>query len=615
MDRYENRKIVILAIILIVGLVFIGRLFYIQVIDRSYKLSADNQALAHVTIYPSRGIIFDRNGKILVYNQAAYDMMVVPKDIDPGMDTNAFCSLLQITREEFEEKIGKARKYSGYRASIFEKQISADDWVVISEQLYRFPGFYGQKRHLRKYPEAVAPHILGYVGEVNENDIKKDPYYKMGDYIGISGLEKYYEKSLRGVRGVKVFTRDVHNRITGSFANGAFDSVPVPGENLHATIDIELQAYGERLMQNKKGSIVAIEPATGEILAMVSSPGYDPNILVGRARNKNYAALAANDSLNPLFNRAINAVYRPGSIFKLVESLIGLQLGVITPQTRIRCNRGIINCHGAHSYDDLQHAIQHSCNPYFYEVYRRIIQSGHDKSIFKDARFGLHRWRSYVVSFGLGQKLNTDLPGINSGFIPDVKFYDKWYGETRWAFSTIYSNSIGEGELGIVPLQMANLAAILANRGYYITPHLVRKVGDNGSTPPAYTKKNYTKIDSSYFYVVLDALEAVVNEPGGTARRARIKDIVVCGKTGTVQNVNSPDHSVFMAFAPKNDPKIAIAVYIEDAGFGGTWAAPTASLMIEKYIKGFVSDTAKEERILQADFIHTEDQQEPNGAH
>lgn len=606
MDRYENRRFLILAIFIIIGSIFLFRLFYIQVIDDTYKASADNQALRYVTQYPARGIIYDRDMELLAYNEAAYDLMVTPRMVDPEMDTTAFCELIGINKEQFIERYNKARRHSRYKASAFEKQIPAYEWAAISEKLYNYPGFYGEKRTLRRFPEPIAAHVLGYISEVNSKDIENDSYYQPGDYIGVNGLEKTYETELRGKRGMKVLLVDVHNSVKGSYLEGELDSVPVPGSILVSTLDRELQAYGELLMQNKKGSIVAIEPATGEILALVSSPAYDPNLLVGRERTKNYKELVQNDSLNPLFNRAINAVYRPGSIFKLVQSLVALQEGVITPNTRFVCNRSLINCHGAHSNDNLPQAIQHSCNPYFYQTYKRLIQGGRANSIFEDSPLGLTVWRDYVMSFGFGTRLGTDIPGMSKGFVPDVNFYNKWYGERRWAFSTIYSNSIGEGELGVVPIQMANLAAVLANRGYYYIPHLVKHIGVMPKRE-IYQEKQYTKVDSIHFQSVIDALENVVNADGGTARRARLDSIIVCGKTGTVQNKNSPDHSVFMAFAPKVNPQIAIAVYVEDAGWGGSWAAPIASLMIEKYINGDIKNKAKEERILEADFIHIEE--------
>lgn len=602
MRTLEDRKIVILGIFLVIGLTYLIRLFYIQVIDDTYKLSALNQALRYVTQYAPRGLIYDRNNKLLVYNEVAYDLMVIPRQVK-NLDTTEFCNTVGITKTKFIEKFSEAKSYSTYKASAFEKQIPADQFAAISEKLYQFKGFYIEKRTVRKYPQPIASHVLGYVSEVSPNQIKQDNYYKKGDYIGFSGLEKEYEKELRGKRGRKVLLVDVHNREKGSYKNGQYDSLAIDGLNLKCTIDRDLQAYGETLMQNKRGSIVVIEPKTGEILALITSPNYNPNLLVGRNRSENYKELAANDSLNPLFNRAINAQYRPGSIFKIVQSLIGLQLGIVTPQTRIPCNRGIIACHGSHTNDNLEEAIQHSCNPYFHQVYKRIIQPGKNPSIFKDSEFGLKQWHNMVSKFGFGTLLKSDLPGLGKGMVPDVAFYNKWYGEGRWAFSTIYSNSIGEGELGVVPIQMANLAAIIANKGYYYTPHLVKEIGDKEEVREEFITPHYTDIDTSYFAPIINAMSAVVNLDGGTARRARIDSIEVCGKTGTVQNKDRPDHSVFIGFAPRKNPKIAIATYVEYSDFGGLWAAPISSLMMEKYLTGKVKNKEKEERILNAKFL------------
>ena len=528
--------------------------------------------------------------------------MVIPRQIE-DLDTAAFCALLGIADTIFNEKLAKAKKFSRYKASIFEKQIPADQWAEISEKIYQFPGFYGEKRTLRKYPKSVAANVLGYISEVNPSDLGKDPYYQSGDYIGKLGLEKEYEKNLRGIRGLKVQMVDVHNRVKGSFANGKYDTLPISGENLISTLDRELQAYGEKLMQNKRGSIVAIEPSTGEILSLVTAPSYDPNLLVGRPRTENYKMLQANDTLNPLFNRAINAQYRPGSIFKIVQSLVALDEGVITPQTRFHCNRGIIGCHGSHSYDDLVGAIQHSCNPYFWNVYKKMIQRGKYDYIFKDAPYGLDIWQNRVKKFGFGVQLQTDLPNIKKGLVPGVEYYNRWYGEGRWAFSTIYSNSIGEGEMLVVPIQMANLAAIIANKGYFYTPHLIKSIGTDSVKREEFTVKKETDVDAKYFDPIIEAMYKVVNEDGGTARRARMDSIEVCGKTGTVENDKWPDHSVFMAFAPRENPKIAIAVYVEYSDFGGTWAAPIASLMIEKYLTGEIKRATKEKRITDAVFL------------
>jgi penicillin-binding protein 2 len=502
-----------------------------------------------------------------------------------------------------------ARDYSGHRESVFEKQIPAREWAAISEKLYRYPGFFGHKRTLRRYPKPVAAHVLGYISEVSDRDINRDSYYESGDYIGRSGIERSYEEALRGSHGKSWYLVDVHNTVQGSYREGELDESPKPGADLISTLDRELQGYGEQLMQKKRGSIVAIEPSTGEVLTLVSSPGYDPNLLVGRDRSENYRELARNDSLDPLFNRATNAVYRPGSIFKLVQSLIGMEAGAIKPGTRIPCNRSIIACHGSHTNDDLYGAIQHSCNPYFHQVYKRLIQPGKKRSIFEDSRDGLIVWNESVKRFGLGITLETDIPDVSRGLVPDTAFYNRWYGKGRWAFSTIYSNSIGEGELGVVPVQMANLACILANKGHYYSPHLVRSI-DGVTANESYLEKHETGVDTGYFHVVHNAMQAVVDKPSGTARRARIDSIIVCGKTGTVQNKNSPDHSVFIAFAPRENPQIAIAVYVEDSGFGGTWAAPVASLMIEKYLTGEISNDAKEQRILDADFLMVKEDDE-----
>jgi penicillin-binding protein 2 len=602
MKPFEDRKFVILGIFLTIGLIFLGRLFFIQVIDDSYQMSANNQTLRTITQYPVRGLIYDRNKQLLVYNEAAYDLMVVPSKVS-DFDTSSFCQLLGISDSAFVNRLKKARKYSRYRPSVFEKQIPASQWALVSERLYKYNGFYGEKRTLRKYPKATSAHILGYISEVGNSDIAKDSYYKSGDYIGKRGLEKEYESVLRGTRGKKILMVDVHNRIKGNYRNGLYDSLPIAGKNLICSIDRDLQAFGELLMQGKRGSIVAIEPSTGEILAMISAPSYDPNLLVGRPRSKNYQMLQQNDSLNPLFNRTINAMYRPGSIFKIVQALVALDEGVITKDTRFHCNRGIIGCHGSHTYDELVGAIQHSCNPYFYQVYKRLIQRGDNTSVFKDANMGLQTWQERVKLFGFGVQLKTDLPGLKTGLVPTPEFYNKWYGENRWAFSTIYSNSIGEGELQVVPIQMGNLAAIIANKGYYYQPHLIKSIGEDSIKRPKFTQKFDTEVDPKYFEPIVKAMFKVVNESGGTARRARMDSIIVCGKTGTVQNDPWPDHSVFMAFAPMENPKIAVAVYVEYSDYGGTWAAPISSLMIEQYLTGEIKRKDKQKRITNASFL------------
>ena len=521
------------------------------------------------------------------------------------MDTTAFCELVGITREDFNERMAAAWKYSSYRASVFEKQITGDEWTSIAERLHPYNGFYGEKRSLRKYPGNTAAHVLGYISEVTGDDIKADPYYRPGDYRGSNGLEKSYEHQLRGQRGSKMFLKDVHNVVKGSLEDGKYDTLALEGRNLTATLDIGLQQYGEQLMQNKRGSVVAIEPATGEILAMVSSPSFDPNLLVGRDRTRNYRALVNNDSLNPLFNRALMAKYPPGSIFKIVQALIGMEEGVLTANTGYACNKALVGCHNHEHPHNVHRAIQYSCNPYFYHVFKSLIQQGKAPSIYKDSELGLARWRTQVMEFGLGRKPAIDHPNVKGGYVPSVDFYDRWYGSGRWAFSTIYSLSIGQGELEVVPLQMANLAAIIANRGYFYEPHLVRAVGDSGKAE-AFTVRQETHVNPDFFPPVIDAMQSVIEEPGGTARKARTEGISICGKTGTAENPHGEDHSIFMAFAPKDNPKIAIAVYIENAGFGGTWAAPLASLMVESYLTDSIADPEKELRILEANLMNVE---------
>lgn len=605
MNNLEQRKFIVISSFVVIAIIFLMRLLYIQVIDDSYVSSADNQALRFVTKYPARGIVYDRNGEILVLNQAAYDLMVVPVLVGE-VDTTSICSLLEIEKDAFIERMEQARNFSRYRASIFKKQMTSEEYSRVAERLYQFTGFYGQKRSLRIYPDSIAAHVLGYIGEVNQGHLDKDAFYRSGDFVGISGIERQYETALRGHRGREVLMVDVHNTVQGKYEDGALDVEAKAGENLILSLDLQIQKYGEQLMQNKKGSIVAIEPKTGEVLCLISSPTYDPNLLVGVKRASNYKLLSENDSLDPLFNRALMANYPPGSIFKIIQSLIGLQDGIISENTGITCNKALVGCHNHPSAQNLRQAIQMSCNPYYHQVFKRLINRGEAKSYFEDSALGLDRWEKQVHRFGLGERLALDLPSLKSGSVPNVELYDRIYGERRWAFSTIYSLSIGQGELEVVPIQMANLAATIANRGYFIDPHLIK---EPLSTQSAITwKKHNTGIDDVHFTPIVDAMQWVVDKPGGTARRARIDSIKVCGKTGTAENPHGKDHSVFIAFAPKDDPKIAIAVYVENSGFGGTWAAPISSLIIEKYLNGTIADTAKENRIFRADLISMEDE-------
>lgn len=588
-----SRKLIIIAIFVAVAFVYIGRLFYLQIIDGSYKLSADNNVLRFVTQYPARGLIYDRNGKLLVYNEAVYDLMVVPRLVKE-LDTAEFCRLLGITVVQYKENLQKAKKYSYYKPSPFEKQISKETYGYLEEKMFRYPGFYVQKRTLRKYPTPLGAHLLGYIGEVNQNTIDKDSYYKSGDYIGISGIERSYEEVLRGTKGIEIRMVDVHNREVGSYKDGLYDTLAVMGSDLYLTIDAELQEYGEKLMQGKMGSVVAIEPSTGEILAFLSSPGYDPNLLVGRVRGRNFAELSK-DPVKPLLNRAMMGQYPPGSTFKMVNDLVGLQEGVITPQTRFTCQgtgSSPIRCTHSHQTPlDVYAAIQQSCNPFHWQVYRNTLNNAGRKN-FRDNYVA---WRNHVMSMGFGHKLGTDMLFELSGSIPSADRFDAIYGAGRWNAMTVRSLSIGQGEILVTPLQLANSAAVMANRGFYVVPHVVKAIGDGHDMGDKFQKVT-SSIGKEHFEVVVEGMRQVTTM--GTGRRYQVPDVVMCGKTGTAENPHGKDHSLFMAFAPADKPVIAIAVIVENAGFGATWALPIASLMIEKYINREVTRTDLEERMI-----------------
>jgi penicillin-binding protein 2 len=600
----DNRRYIILGVILIFAVVFAIRLFYIQILDDTYKTAANSNSLQRIIDYPYRGLIYDRKGKIMVYNVPVFDIQVIPREVDKKLDTARLAKLFEIPRAELDTLLIRAKRYSRVKPTAIIKQMSHQDMASLQDQLVDFPGFYIIPRTVRGYPHQSMANSLGYIGEINKKQLDKSAgYYRSGDYIGLSGLEKHYEPFLRGRRGVKYIMVDVHGIQKGSFKQGAYDTISVKGENLHTSIDLDLQAYGEKLMTNKAGSIVAIEPSTGEILAFVSSPSYDPNMLTGREYSKNFGKLLK-DSLKPLFNRAVMAMYRPGSTFKTVQALIGLQEGVIDSNTRYPCNKSLVKCHNHPSPCNVPEAVQHSCNPYFYQVFKRNINQGLDpRNTFKDTYLGYNRWRKYVSSLGIGSTLGIDLPNEKKGILPTTKFYDKWYGHYRWKFSTIYSLSIGEGEMGILPLQLANLACIEANRGWYITPHLVKKVGDSGSALPQYNVKHNTLIAPKHFSSIVHGMEMAV--AGGTVgANARMKDVVICGKTGTSQNPKGKDHSIFICFAPKDNPKIAVACFVEYAGFGGLVAAPIATLMIEKFLQDTITRKKIEAQMIAQDFIH-----------
>ncbi|MFO8130189.1 MAG: penicillin-binding protein 2 [Bacteroidales bacterium] len=600
---YHTRKYVITGFIILIAFTYLVRLFILQVPNNSYKLSAQNNVLRHITLYPSRGLIYDRNNTLLVYNEAAYDLLVIPAQVSK-FDTSYFCSLLRISQEAFNRRFQKALRHSRYRPSIFLEQISKEDFAYLEENLFKFPGFYFQSRTLREYPLELAAHTLGFIGEVDHNNISKEPYYDQGDYIGKSGIEKSYEHILRGRKGSTIKIVDVFNREQGSFEDGHFDTIPLPGSNVTITMDASLQAYGEMLMENKKGSIVAIEPSSGDILTLVTSPSYDPNLLVGRVRSHNYEKLLK-DSLRPLMNRATMGTYSPGSTFKILNALIGLQESVLYPETQYHCSgpesRPIRCTHYHQTPLQLKGAIMHSCNPYFWNVFRSIFnQPGFQDNISNAYTV----WRDHVTSFGFGKKFETDIPFEMKGNIPLASVYDRIYGKERWTALTIRSLAIGQGEILVTPLQMANFSAILANRGYYYPPHFLKEYTLDGNKVEAQYGKQYSSVIPENFDVIIEAMQDVIGSEHGTAHWVRIPGLTFCGKTGTVENPHGKDHSMFIAFAPKEDPAIALCVIVENAGYGSTWAAPIASLMIEKYITGDINRTWMEQRILESNLMH-----------
>jgi len=607
----NNRAIFIGIFAVFIGIVFAMKLFVLQVADPSYKLSAESNTRRKVIQFPSRGLIYDRNKKLLVSNQAVYDIMIVPQDLTP-FDTLDFCESIGVTPDELRRmfvnmrKQLKNKKILPYKPSVFYKQLSAERYGRFQEKLYKFKGFFVQRRTLRKYEHPLGAHVLGYVGEAGKRLLKKDNYYSQGDYVGISGIEKVYEEQLRGQKGVKYELVDVHGRVKGSYRDGRFDIPAISGKNITLSLDIALQNYGEMLMQNKIGSIVAIEPKTGEVLTMVSAPTYDPSLLVGKVRSRNFAVLST-DSLKPLFNRAVQARYPPGSTFKTLNALIGLQEGVLTPATEYSCNMGYhtralsVGCHNHASPLDLSHSIMISCNAYYCHVFRNIL----DNPKYESVQEGLDAWKNYMVKFGFGYKLGTDITNESRGFIPNSKYYDKIY-RGSWGSLTVISLAIGQGEILTTPIQMANMAAMLSNHGTYFTPHVIKSIED-ADIPERFKTVHDTGIDTANFTPVVKGMEmAVQGGPGCTAGIARIAGVTVCGKTGTAQNPHGKDHSIFIAFAPMEDPKIAVAVYVENGGFGATWAAPIASLMIEKYLTGEISKRKAwiEKRILEGDLIH-----------
>lgn len=608
-NNLSTRKLLIMGVFIAIGVVFIVKLFALQVVDQEYKEQADNNALRFVTQYPARGKVYDRNGELLVFNEAVYDLMVTPKQIADAVrkdtlhpfDTLMFCHLLDIDKASFIERMDKAKKESYFKSSPFMTQVPKESYAHIAEVLYRFPGFYFQTRTVRHYPKSIAAHTLGDIGEISKAELDKDTegekYYRRGDYIGKSGIEKSYEKELRGKKGLKVMMVDVHNREMGSYKDGELDKEPVAGKDIYLGLDAELQAYGEQLMVGKIGSIVAVEPSTGQILAFVTSPTYDPNLLVGRERGQHYKELQA-DPMKPLINRAISGTYPPGSTFKTVVGLIAMQSGSITPATCFHCSGTgslPIKCTHSHgSSPDFANAIMNSCNPYFYESFKATINNPK----FGGIKEGYRYWKEMTYKLGLGRKFDTDIPYERKGNIPDCEYYDKMYGG-QWNSVTIRSLGIGQGEVLVTPLQLCNIAALIANEGYYYPPHLIKCFGDSTAIPGVMTTKVDPGIDPKYVRTMKRGLRTVFSGPHGTARRYELKDIPQCGKTGTAQNPHGNYHSNFIAFAPEENPKIALAVIIENGGYGATWAAPIASLMIEKYIRGYTVREDLEKRIME----------------
>jgi len=589
-----NRQYFFYFLFLTLGLIFIIRLFYVQIIDDSYKIAAENNAKRKIRQYPPRGYIFDRNNQLMVSNQIAYDLMVVPRQIK-DLDTLALCEMLSITKEELIASINKAKAYSYYKPSLFFPLIGRDKYSEIQHQLHKFSGFFTQKRLLRNYPNKAASNVVGYIGEVSPAFIQANPEYRMGDLIGKGGIDLSYERQLRGVAGVKYIMVDNHNREKGPFFGGKFDTTATPGFDIMSTIDIELQKYGEYLMHGKRGSIVAIEPKTGEILALVTSPSYDPNLLVGRDRSRNYNMLYADSINKPLYDRALLAEYPPGSPFKLVNALIGLEEGVIDTETAFTCNHGFhagglhVACHCGGGSFSLIRSISKSCNNYYCTVFKRIVEN------YPTAQQGVDAWSKHVKSFGLGQFANNDLPTGRRGLVPDAAYYDRTKGYTNWRAVSVISLGIGQGELLLTPLQMANVAAVIANKGYYITPHIVKKINNSAIRDTALTKRKFTTVSPHHYEPVIEGMYQVFES--GTARGSRLEGLPMCGKTGTAENPHGQDHSIFLAFAPKDNPQIAIAIIVENGYWGSRWAGPISSLMMEKYITGEVTRPALEKRM------------------
>ena len=597
------RKVLLPSLIIIATSLLVIRIFYLQIVDDTLKLKSENNAIKKKYEYPERGYMYDRKGKLLVANQASYDIMVIPRDVK-NTDTLEFCQLLNITKEDFIKKIEKAKIYSPRLPSVFLSQLNKSEFAAFQEKLRKYEGFYFQKRSLRDYEVDFGANIFGFITQVNEKLVAKNPYYNSGDLIGRQGVEESYEDLLRGVKGVKYIQKDKYNREIGSYKEGKYDTIAVQGEDINLTIDAEIQKYGEELMINKRGGIVAIEPSTGEILALVTAPSYDPGILVGRQRSKNYTELYRDSIAKPLYDRGLLAEYPPGSPFKILTGLVALQEGVIDENSTVFCNRGFsyargrfMGCHCHGGALQLHRGIFESCNSYFATAYMKTINK------YSKPAQAVDIWSKHVKSFGLGQFMGYDLPTGKKGKVPDSKTYKRIYPNGGWRSTTIVSNSIGQGEVLMTPIQLANMMATVANEGYYYTPHIIKKI-EGHKIDKKFTTKHETTIDKKHFKPIISGLFDVYNL--GTARSLRVEGIDICGKTGTAENfakiggvrVKMEDHSIFVAFAPKDNPKIAIAVMVENGGYGATIAGPIASLMIEKYLRQKITRVDLEKRIL-----------------
>jgi penicillin-binding protein 2 len=604
-----NRKNKLLIGLGTTALILISKLFVIQIIDDKYKLDADNNSMVYSIIYPTRGIIHDRNGRILVGNKVAYDLLVTPREVE-AFDTLGLAKVLDVDPDVIREKMAEYRKYRrriGWQTVVMMTQIPQETYMKFAEVAYRFPGFRGQARSIREYPYNAGGNLLGYVSEVDANYLKRHPEeYKAGDYAGMTGIEAAREKELRGEKGYTIWLRNSRNRIESRYKDGEMDKEAIPGKDITTTIDAELQHYGQLLMQNKVGSLVAIEPSTGEILTMVSSPGIDVDMLANIGQH--YGEISSNP-YKPMFNRAVQAPYPPGSVFKLVNGLIGLEEGVVTPGTHYPCSMGYhfgrnkLGCHAHKSPVDFEESIMMSCNAYYCYILRDLLENKKYSTI----GVAMDRWQEYVKSFGFGQKLGSDFPSELGGFIPGSGYYNKVYGKGGWKATTVISLSIGQGEIGTTPLHMANLCATIANRGFYYIPHII-KDSENVRIEEKYKERHYTMVDTTHFPKVIGGMYRAVNSgfgSGGTASIAAVKGLDICGKTGTAQNPHGSDHSVFICFAPKDNPKIAVAAYVENGGFGATYAAPIASLLTEMYLNKEISEDRKylEERMMNSNLM------------